>query len=140
MTPEQIAKSGSEHAHQSALFAQAAISVGKYPMLEWMFAIPNGGARGNDSQTCMIRGGMMKAEGVKAGVYDICLPYAMHNCHGLFIEMKKPGEQTKKNGGRSDEQVKFGKYVTENGYASIVCYSWVEAWSVIEQYLNPKLF
>lgn len=134
MTPEQIAKSGSEHSQQAALFAQAALSVGKYPMLRWMFAVPNGGDRGNDAATRNIRGGIMKAEGVKPGVYDIFLPYAAHGCHGLFIEMKK------QNGVISHLQKQFGQAMTENGYAQIVCYSWVQAWQVIEQYLTPNLF
>lgn len=124
MTPEQIALPGTERAHQMALFAWAALNVGIYPQLKYMFAIKNaekGGA---------IRGSMAKAEGVKAGVYDIFLPVARHCVHGLFIEMKKPG------GKPSKEQLLFGKEMFNEGYGVVVCSTWDEAKNVLIQYLS----
>lgn len=124
MTPEDIAKPATERAFQMALFAWAALNVGTYPQLALMFAIKNaekGGA---------IRGSMAKAEGVKAGVSDILLPIARHNCHGLFIEMKKSG------GKASAEQLKFGKDIQNQGYGFVICDHWMIARDVIIKYLS----
>ena len=97
MTPDQLAKSGTEHGHQVAFFAYMAVAklhgwtiadrwaeTGEVPewdgnllalpCLEWLHAIPNGGSRDSDKKGAMIRGAAMKAEGVKAGVADIFLP------------------------------------------------------------------
>lgn len=125
MTPEDIAKSGTERAEQMALFAWAALSVGIYPDLKWMFAIKNaekGGA---------IRGAMAKAEGVKAGVSDIMLPVPRHCVHGLFIELK-----TKTKGKTSKEQLEFGEEMFKNGYGFCVCNGWEAARNVLIQYLS----
>ncbi len=126
LTPEYIAKTGSESAHQKALFCWAALPDQQraYPELSLMFAIPNGGERNK------IVAGNLKAEGVKAGVLDIFLPVSRGGFHGLFIEMKvKPNKPTK-------EQQDFQTAVEIQGYATLVCYSWVEAALGIERYLN----
>lgn len=124
MTPEDIAKPGTERAEQMALFAWAALNVGTYPVLRWMYAIKNQEKGG------VIRGANFKAEGVKAGVSDICLPVARKNFHGMFIEMKKQG------GKESKEQIEFGKFIKQNGYAYVVCFSWDEAVEALEYYLS----
>lgn len=46
------------------------------------FAIPNGGARSKGEA------GKLKAEGVRAGVSDVCCAYPVAGKHGLFLEMK----------------------------------------------------
>lgn len=122
--PEIIAKHGTEHSHQSALFAWAALNRSKYPELEWMFAIKNVEKGGK------VFGAIAKAEGVKKGVSDILLPVARHNCHGLFIEMKKPGEKARV------DQLAFGKQMQSNGYGFCVCDSWEKAKDVLIQYLS----
>ena len=85
MTPQQLAKPGTEHAHQVALFCWAASMLAIHPELRWMYAIPNGGDRNP------IVAARLKAEGVKSGVSDICIPVAKHGYHGFYIELKKPG-------------------------------------------------
>lgn len=151
MTPEQLAKSGTEHAHQRALFAWAALNVGNDPRLALMFAIPNGGARDK------ITAGKLKAEGVKAGVPDIFLPVpgvrwvppdiGVPIYHGLFIELKKPAVKLKRgpngpgpwdHGGVSDEQKAHLDALTAQGYKCVVCYSWYEAANQIKLYLTGK--
>lgn len=127
ITPEQIAKSGSEHAHQAALFAWAAIS--GFEELKWMHAIPNGGERNP------VVAANMKAEGVRSGVYDVFLPYPCVQYAGLYIEMKKPGRQGEKNGGLSDKQVEFRDWAVKHHYATAVCYSWTQAADVLRGYL-----
>ncbi len=125
MTPDQLAISGSESAHQRSLFCWCAMNIKKYPELRWLFAIPNGEARTG------FAGARLKAEGVRAGVWDIFLPVAFANgWRGLWIEMKKRG------GKLSPRQIEFGEFVKKQGYRTEVCYGWQEAVKVIEDYLN----
>ena len=101
------------------------------PALSLMHAIPNGGARGNDQQTNMIRGAMLKAEGVKRGVPDVFLPVPMGGYHGLYIEMKIAD---KKKARPSPEQIKFLSDVGKLGYATSICYGAKEAKKAICEY------
>ena len=98
----------------------------KYPELQLLFAIPNGGSR-NKAEA-----GRLKAEGVKAGVSDLFLPVARGGFHGLFIEMNKPGGKV------SWEQSRFGHSVGKQGYAFEVCRSWEAAVKVLVDYLELK--
>ena len=139
MTPGQLAKSDSEAAHQTALFAWAALQVKRWPELRWLHHIPNGGSRGDDAKSRAIRGGQMKAQGVRTGVSDISLPVKRGPYSGLYIEMKKPGKKPKREGskgGVSDEQAEFGAFVQSQGFGWCVCYSWEEAARIIEQYME----
>lgn len=141
MTPEQLVKSDTEAAHQTALFAWAALNVNKWPELRWLHHIPNGGSRGNDVKSRAIRGGQLKAQGVKAGVADVCLPVKRGSYSGLYIEMKKPSEKPKREGskgGVSNDQAEFGAFVKTQCFGWCVCYSWNEASEIIEQYLNYR--
>ena len=138
MKPEDLAKTGSEAAHQTALFAWAALNVKRWPELRWLHHIPNGGARGT-ARTAQIRGGQLKAQGVKAGVSDISLPVKRGQWSGLYIELKKPDLRPKREGskgGVSDEQASFGAFVQAQGFGFYVCYSWDEAAKAIAQYLD----
>lgn len=135
MTPEQLAKSGSEHGHQTALFCWCAANKDKYPELEWFHAIPNGGLRSK------AQAGKLKAEGVKSGVCDCFLPVARRGYHGLYIEMKKPSERPKREGskgGVSDSQKEFMDFVGKQGYVWGVCYTWQEATEALTWYLVEK--
>ena len=101
-------------------------SSGKYPELENMFAIPNGGYRHYRTAA------ELKEEGVKSGVPDIMLPVARGGYNGLFIEMKRT------TGGRvSETQQKFLKSLNDNGYLAVVCKGFEEARETILRYLNP---
>lgn len=113
-----------EHDHQVALFNWAKLAEGRYPDLALLFAIPNGGKR--DVRVAM----RMKAEGVRAGVPDLMLSVARNGYHGLFVEMKiKPNRI-------SQEQNAWLAALSEQGYATSVCWSWDEAREVIEAYLG----
>ncbi len=134
LTPEQIAKAGSETAHQTALMAQAALHRKQYPQLKWLHAIPNANSH------------RMVGEGVRGGIPDVCLPFPKlmdsrpyFAYAGLYIEMKVESRRKHKNGGLSDEQVECIAYLREVGYYVAVCYSWQEAWKVIEDYLNGRV-
>lgn len=127
MTPDELAKSGTEHGHQRAFFAWLAKS--DHGVWLYTFAIPNGGSRGDDKQTRRIRGGMLKAEGVKAGVPDIFCAIPVGKYHGLFIEMKKP-----KVGRVQDNQTEWGERLLARGYAHAIAYTWRQAAEVILSY------
>ena len=124
--PEQIAKSGSEAAHQKALFCWAALPGIRlrFPELEFMFAVPNGGTRNK------IEAANLKAQGVKSGVPDIMLPVPRGMMSGLWIEMKVGKNKP------SEAQLKYQCYLRHCGYVSEVCYSWIEATVVILNYLR----
>lgn len=133
ITPEQLARSGTEHGSQAALFAWAANS--GIDELKWLFAVPNG-FYGSAAQK-----GKMKAEGLRSGVADICLPvrhsyWDYEHINGLFIEMKTEKYRTHKNGGLSDEQKEFGEFVTGQGFKFVIAYSWIEAKDAILAYLG----
>lgn len=126
ITPESIAKSGTEHSHQVALFIWAAMNRAKYPELEWMFAIPNGGKRDK------ITAAKLVAEGVRSGVSDIFLPAVRDPYAGLFIEMKDM------KGKESDKQIQFGAHVVKQGYVYRCCHGWEEARDLIVDYLEDR--
>ncbi len=136
MTPETLAKNNqSESAQQKALFCWAALAQKTYPELRWLFHVPNGGQRS------AVAGARLRAEGARRGVWDIFLPVTRRRSpggiwSGLWIEMKAPGLQNRKNGGLTDEQFLFRNFVEENCYFTAVCYGWEEAKTVIETYLK----
>lgn len=132
MTPEQLARPGTEHAHQTALFCWCAANVVHFPELRLFHAIPNGGLRSK------AQAGKLKAEGVKPGVPDCFLPVARYQFHGLYIEMKKPSMRPKRGGkgGLSPEQEAFHFELLKQGYQVVTCYSWSGAMEVLECYLK----
>jgi hypothetical protein len=115
-----------EHAEQVALMRWAALHVRRYPGLELLFAIPNGGRR--DAVT----GARLKAEGVKAGVPDLLLPWPAGGWHGLFIELKAPGGRV------TVAQKRWIEWLRAAGYRAEVCYGWEEAAKVMMEYLEAQ--
>lgn len=141
ITPEDLAKSGTEDGHQMALFNWAQQNTNTYPQLRWMFAIPNGGYRDK------ITAGKLKATGVKSGVPDICLPVSklttlnfglVKGFAALYIELKRPMSHLKKAGKISDEQLEWINFLISQGYRVEVCYGWEQARDVIINYLEGK--
>lgn len=114
-----------EHAEQVTLFQWAAYAACKYPELEKMFAIPNGGYRHYKTAADL------KSEGVKSGVPDIMLPAPKGKYHGLFVEMKRI-----KGGKVSDQQAGFIEYLKEQGYKVEICHGFEEAQKAIINYLK----
>lgn len=121
---------GSEDKEQEALFEWAAVQSRRYPALEYMFHIPNGGKRDKAVAVAMRR------QGVKAGVPDIMLPVAAYLpyvngiSHGLFIEMKAGKNKP------TWKQKMYIEELLEQGYTAVVCYGSAMAAEVIEAYLN----
>lgn len=122
--PKDVAKAGTEHANQVAVFVWAALSVSKYPELKHLFAIPNGGERNK------IVASNLKAEGVRAGVLDMFLPVVRGPWHGLFLELKV-GKNTP-----SPKQHEFIQEMRQQGYGACWCVGWERAVEVLEAYLT----
>ena len=142
ISPQDLCKTGKEHGEQSALICWTALPEVKerYPDAIKLFAINNNVGHGEKKNAIGARRGQMaRMSGTKAGVYDLFLPVARHDFHGLFIEMKvrslKPKTARNQKGGCSDAQIAFGKQVTNDGFASCVCYGWEEAAQALMHYL-----
>ena len=114
-----------EHEEQCALFDWAAWMEKTIPALKLLHAIPNGGKR--DIRTAA----MLKAEGVKPGVPDLCLPVPRGGFHGLYIELKR-----RKGGTVSKEQQAWIDALKEQHYWCAVCHGWECARDVILEYLE----
>lgn len=115
-----------EHNEQVALFEWAKLVSKRYPELDLMFAVPNGGKRHKAVALKMMR------EGAKSGVPDIFLPVPSGNWHGLFIEMKVGSNKPTGN------QVWWLENLAEQGYRTEVCYGFEEAQKIIEEYLDVR--
>ena len=109
----------SEHDEQTALFLWAGIYQEKFPGIELMFAVPNGGYRLAKTAKDL------KEEGVKAGVPDVWLPVkGIHEGRpvvGLVIEMKFG------RNGPTPEQVWWLDMLAKKSWRTVVCYSWQAA-------------
>ena len=114
-----------EAQEQAALFRWAAYSRVKYPALDLLFAIPNGGSRNP------IEGRHLKEQGVKAGIPDICLPVPSRHHTALYIELKR-----RKGGRVSEAQKKVMFKLRKYGNMAVVCYGWEEARDTILNYLR----
>lgn len=121
-------KTASESVEQINLFRWAAHMTGQYPVLDLMYHIPNEGKRSRAT------GGRMKAEGLKSGVPDICLPVPVGKYHGLYIEMKAGKNTTTEN------QDKWLAKLSGQGYFTAVCRGWEAAATVITKYLGVKVY
>lgn len=115
-----------EHHNQAALFQWSDRQKDKHPELSLMYAIPNA-ARRTPRQ-----GAWMKAEGMKSGVPDICLPVPSGDWHGLYIELK-----VGKNKPTIKQRIWIEALKTV-GYRVEVCYGWEAARGVILGYLSQK--
>lgn len=128
--PQTIANAGTESAEQCAFFHWAAINSQTDPRLRLLFAVPNGGLRKKSTAE------RLKREGAKSGVPDIFFPVAIEPYHGLFIEMKLEKYRTRKNGGCSDNQLKWISNLRDQNYFCQICYSWLDAAELICKYLK----
>lgn len=114
-----------ESAEQQCLFRWAQFQSGRFPELALLYHVPNGGSRKK------AEAGRFRAEGMKAGVPDLCLPVARGGYHGLYIELKRL-KGSKTNG----KQTEWLEELTKQGYYTALCKGWEAAAKVIEEYLN----
>lgn len=112
-----------EHTEQKYLIDWTRLNARRLPALTRLYAIPNGGGRGK------AQAGMLRAEGVRKGVLDLCLPVARGGWHGLYIEMKAAGGRV------SPEQQSEILLLAHDGYLGMVAYGMAAAIDIIEWYL-----
>ena len=90
-----------------------------------IYAIANGGARSKATA------GKLKAEGVKKGVPDLCLPVQRGDYAALYIEMKR-----EKGGRVTEEQSEYMKRLERAGNKCVVCHGAEEAKAAIQAYME----
>ena len=126
--PKRNALGGrSEETDQKYLFQWAQAREKAIPALASMYHIPNGGKRGKAEAA------RFKAAGVRAGVPDVCLPYAAGGFIGLYIELKV-GKNT-----ASDMQKVWLKRLKSQGHYVCICYGWEYAAEIILMYLRGRI-
>lgn len=132
----------SEHALQCGVVLWAALQSGKWPALKLLYAIPNGAhfggerkqlARGGSISVGAIRARKLKAEGLRPGVPDLCLPVARGGYHGLYLEMKT------EKGKVSPDQQAWLEALRGEGYCAMVARGDEEARSVLLAYVSGEM-
>ena len=114
----------SEHDEQVALFCWATTMQQQIPELEMLYAVPNGGHRHKKVAQ------KLKAEGVRAGVWDISLDVARGEFHGFRGEMKWGRNLLTK------PQKLWRERYERQGYKTAVAWSWMEMAEKILDYLG----
>ena len=111
-----------EHSEQAKLVARVRAF---YPGV-LIAAIPNGGSR-----TALERVSM-HAEGVLAGMPDLCVLEPSRGFCGLFIEMKT------QTGVVAAAQRDVARRLNRGGYLCVTARSAADGWAVIEDYLKGR--
>lgn len=105
------------------MFQWAAIACRTYPPLAWLYAVPNAGRRSPRA------GQWMKAEGLRAGVPDVCLPVPRGPFGALYIEHKRPG------GKLTPEQERWHRGLTAAGNRVMISHSFDQTRAALLEYL-----
>lgn len=113
-----------EDTEQMGVIDWANWNTNRFPELQLLFHVPNGGKR---SATEAAR---FKAMGVKAGVPDLCLPVPRGGYAGLYIEMKYGKNKP------TDNQKQWIADLKAQGYKVEVCWSGEDATWLLENYLS----
>jgi len=115
-----------EHQEQCAVVEWATLKAKQDPRMQLLYAIPNGRKRSK------AEGGKLKAEGLKAGMPDLCLPVAnrYRGESALFLEMKTG------NGTLSRKQKEIISLLRSCGNRVEVCRSAEEAIRAIEDHMG----
>lgn len=98
----------------------------RWPLLEWMVHVPNGGKRSKGEA------GKLKGMGTKAGYPDLTLPKRNGLWFGLAIELKSP------TGTVSSDQKRWLNTFDDDGWLVAVCRTLDEFIAVTEIYLAGK--
>ena len=108
---------------QISLLAECKLREQQHPELALIYSIPNEATYKNRR---------LRAMGVKPGVPDIHLPIARAAFHGLWLELKRPGEKPR------PEQVYWHAALTAAGHKVCVHYTAETAMAEIFAYLSLK--
>jgi len=116
--------------HQRALFAWARLTEGAHPELALLYSIPMGGRR-NPREAALL-----KAEGARAGIPDLCLPVPRGRWHALYIELKRPAAHDAPRGRATPAQTWWLDRLADAGNRALVAYGWDQARDEILAYLT----
>lgn len=126
----------SEHDLQSNVIQWKNHSLGLYPELRVLFAIPNGGGRpkmqNKKGQWFSPTANKLKAEGLVSGVPDLLLAVSRCGYNSLYVEMKTP------DGKLSDDQIEFQALLRQYNNAVTTAYDDMVAIEIIKCYLNDN--
>lgn len=116
----------SEHQIQSAYFkwADLQISTNRFPGLDLIHSVPNGGTRNK------LEAVNLKRTGTRPGVPDVQLPVARGGFIGLAIEFKAP------DGNPSKEQRERMNRMQQEGWCVTLCWDWEAAARMTLGYLG----
>jgi hypothetical protein len=92
--------------------------------LAYLFAIPNGGWRHPATAA------RLREEGVRAGVWDLCLPVPRGEYVGLWLETKAGKNRL------TPEQDAWGRAMRRLGFRCEVYRDWVEGSRIVLDYLG----
>lgn len=127
----------SEHEEQVTVIQWAELQCNKYPELECLYAIPNGGnwqrkpfITKSGKKLPPLPAVKLKREGLRRGFPDLCLPVARCGYHALYIEMKVGDNKL------SPEQKDWSERLQRQGNFVVTCYGADEAIQVITHYLK----
>ena len=109
---------------QKAVIQWCILMEKRWPELEYIYHVPNGGSRNR------IEAANLKEEGVKAGVPDLELPAARGRYTGLHIELKHGNNKV------TADQDRFLKALRKMGRCAVVCYEAEPAIQVISEYMR----
>jgi hypothetical protein len=128
-----------EHAEQCAVITWASHNTAKWPALHLLYAVPNGAFFGSETKllktgkklpVAAIRARKLKAEGLKEGVPDLCLPVRSHSHAGLYIELKR-----RTLGRPSPMQDWWRSALLASGYHCVLCHGADSAMTALRSYL-----
>ena len=117
-----------EHDHQAAVCDWAARQAVAIPDLGLLYAIPNGAHLAGTTRQRAAKMNKLKAEGLRPGIPDLCLPVSRHGYHALYIEMKRPGGKPK------DKQANWLDLLSKADNFATVCEGADEAIEVLSWY------
>jgi hypothetical protein len=136
----------SEHQEQALVVKWSETQLRNYPELSCLFAIPNLGVRfENDVAKGAALMARMKAQGLRPGMPDLCLPVARGGFNALFIEMKRLKLRPTLTKGVTIDRTKPTALQSEwherlrvLGNLVVVCYTAEEAEKALVDYLESK--
>lgn len=119
-------KQSSEANEQRRLMEIAGYYAHRYPELSLLYHVPNEGKRSK------ITGSILKSQGLKAGIPDLCLPVARGVYHGLYVELKYGKNKL------SDNQKQWLTLLGGQGYFAVACRGGDQAFQTLLNYLSLK--
>lgn len=106
------------------VFDWAALASRAYPELAWLYAIPNAAKRSARAAQ------WMKAEGLRPGVPDVCLPVPRGGFGALYIEHKRLGAKP------TPEQSRWLHHLALLGNRCIISHSFDSTRAALLEYLK----